>query len=273
MEITPYQFTNTENFSMSLYVGGSGKSVRNEAFSTYFPKHTYYTLHFVAEGEAEYIKKDEKHKITKNDLVVVFPDQHCELKVTKPPYINYWLNISGSDFLHFITYTNITISNPVFKMKENISDLFEKLHSIQGPEPYQQTEMLSVIYSILSSVIKESNQVRKTDNKRYYILRFVDCVENNYGSNIQISDIAKYVGISTSQLYRVVYEEFGMSPVKFLIKHRIKMSKFFLENRNNFKISTIANLCGFSDPLYFSRVFYKYNKISPSEYKKSRLQD
>lgn len=272
MEILPYQFTNSKTFGTSLYISGSGKSVREKAFNTFFPKQSYYTFHYVLQGEAEYIQKDQVHKISKKDLLVVFPGYFCELKVTKAPYINYWLNIKGVDLLHFFTYTSITPHEPTFKMKADLSNLFEKIHNIQGSEPYQQIEMLSVIYNILSLVIKESNINKKRNYKEYYISKFIDYIENNYNRNIQITDIAEHTGISSCQLYRIVSNEFGISPVRFLTDHRIKMSKIFLQ-QEDLKISNISNLCGFSDPLYFSRVFYKSCGMSPSEYRKSKISE
>ena len=188
MKNFPYQFTNTNNLSTSLYISSSGKSVRNEAFTTYFPKQSFYTLHFVLEGEAEYIQDGKSHKISKNGLLVVFPGTFCELNVTKAPYINHWLNIKGSDLMHFLAYTDITSENPVFKMKKNLGNLFEKIYDIQGPLPYQQIEMLSVVYNILSLVTKESNNSKKPDYKGFYISRFVDFIENNYGKYIKVID-------------------------------------------------------------------------------------
>jgi AraC-like DNA-binding protein len=41
-----------------------------------------------------------------------------------------------------------------------------------------------------------------------------------------------------------------------------------MSNRySEYTVSQIAEACGYSDPLYFSRVFKKYFGVAPSEYK------
>lgn len=265
----PYQFSISENYNTSLNVSAIGKSIREEKSSTYFVPNKFYTFHYVLRGEAEITQGNSTFKISSNDIVVIFPESLCELTVTQEPYINFWLNFRGIDILNLLSYTNINATNPVFSPKQNLSELFEKLYDMQGPEPYHQAQILSIIYDIFSIIMKESVINKKIDYKKYYIAKFIDYIEKNYSNNIQISDIAKYIGISSCQLYRVVTSEFGISPVKFLTEYRINASKIFLKKEKELKIGNISKLCGFSDPLYFSRLFYKYMGISPSEYRNS----
>ena len=42
---------------------------------------------------------------------------------------------------------------------------------------------------------------------------------------------------------------------------------------NDGSITDIAHLCGFRDPLYFSRMFKKKYNVSPKEYYRQRLAE
>ena len=66
-------------------------------------------------------------------------------------------------------------------------------------------------------------------------------------------------------------KEVGVSPSDYLLKERMSLAQQLISggvtNRfSSYTVSQIAEACGFSEPLYFSRVFKKYFGVSPSEY-------
>ena len=59
---------------------------------------------------------------------------------------------------------------------------------------------------------------------------------------------------------------------EYLLHERMKLAQGLIlggmSNRySEYTVSQIAEACGYSDPLYFSRVFKKYFGVAPSEYK------
>lgn len=264
----PYQFNVSESYSTSLTVLASGKSVRKETSTAYFPEQSFYTLHYVVQGEADCVYRGEKHKLSPGDILTVPDRSFCELTVTKTPYINYWINIKGTDAARLFSYADIN-ETPVIRIKENLSDLFEQIRNEQGPETYKQLMVLSFAYQLLSTILKYTEETHKTNYKKFYTNNFISYIEANYNDNsLRIPDIAKYVGLSSCQLYRVVTEEFGVSPINYLLNYRISMSKILLKSQD-LKIADVSRLCGFTDPLYFSRLFSKKCGMSPGEYRKN----
>ncbi len=66
-------------------------------------------------------------------------------------------------------------------------------------------------------------------------------------------------------------KEVGLTPLEYLTSARMSRAKDIMlsgvTNRySRYTISQIAEMCGFAEPLYFSRVFKKYYGISPTEY-------
>lgn len=262
----PFSHTLSGDYNISMTVSAVGRSIREKKINWYSSPVDFYTLHYVSEGKGIYSCGDSSFSVKSKDIIVVYPNQPAQLTVEETPYIHYWINIKGIDIENLLSFTDITKECPVFSFIKSKTDFFEKLYLIQGPEPSRQAEMLSKLYSLFAILMSNSENSKTVNSKKYYITKFVDYIRNNYSNNILIDDIAGHVGFSTSQLYRIVSEEFGISPLKFLNEYRIKKSKAYLKKKE-LKISHIAHLCGFSDPLYFTKVFVKHTGCTPTEYR------
>lgn len=69
-------------------------------------------------------------------------------------------------------------------------------------------------------------------------------------------------------------KEVGITPHEYLTRLRMQRAKDILlsgvENRySEYTVTQIAEACGYSEPLYFSRVFKKYYGVAPSHYLKN----
>ena len=57
-----------------------------------------------------------------------------------------------------------------------------------------------------------------------------------------------------------------MTPTKYINNKRLDLSLAYL-TETNLKINEIAEMCGFTDANYFSRIFRARYNISPLEYR------
>ena len=63
-------------------------------------------------------------------------------------------------------------------------------------------------------------------------------------------------------------EVMKVPPMQYIVSLRIAAAKGYLENSNK-NVNEISTIVGYDNSLYFSRLFKKYTRLSPSEYKKS----
>ena len=90
--------------------------------------------------------------------------------------------------------------------------------------------------------------------------------KKNLSYPITVEDIASYVGLSRSHLFRSFEIVMQQSPKEYLTDFRMKQACYLLEH-SNLSITAIANSVGFDNGLYFSKTFHKKKGLSPKEYR------
>lgn len=90
--------------------------------------------------------------------------------------------------------------------------------------------------------------------------------------SFSIQDCLKKLPLNYDYIRKLFKKETGVTPSEYLLKERMTLAQQLLSsgisNRfSEYSVSQIAEACGYSEPLYFSRVFKKYFGVAPSEYK------
>ncbi len=96
-----------------------------------------------------------------------------------------------------------------------------------------------------------------------------DIKKNLSNTSYSLEDSLKLLPLNYDYVRKLFKKETGATPHEYLISERMELARGLIlsgiGNRySNYSVGQIAEACGFSDPLYFSRVFKKYFKISPS---------
>ena len=114
----------------------------------------------------------------------------------------------------------------------------------------------------------ENSIKNKSPKLKELIQAAVNFINNNYERDISLTDISKYVFLSTSYFTRAFKEEMGVSPINYLLTVRVERAKELLRETDA-KISDIALSVGFSNQQRFNDIFKKYTKKTPLQYRKS----
>ncbi len=83
---------------------------------------------------------------------------------------------------------------------------------------------------------------------------------------VSVEELATKYHMSVGHFIRSFKKAYGYTPMSYRIIKQIEQAKNFLSEMD-INISTVSELCGFSDPLYFSRQFKRHTGMSPTEYK------
>ncbi len=98
------------------------------------------------------------------------------------------------------------------------------------------------------------------------ILKAVHYIQNNLANPISESDVAKYVHLSISHFSRLFNAEVGMSFSKYINKLRTERAKELLV-ASNLSIIDICEATGYEEQSYFTRIFKRYQGMSPNAFR------
>lgn len=101
------------------------------------------------------------------------------------------------------------------------------------------------------------------------ISEIVSYIEQHYQSNIALQDIAAHFYVSREYVSRKFKQTFGINFSDYLAQYRIDKAKLLMSNPH-LKLQDVAEMVGFRDVKYFSKVFKKQEGLSPREYKESK---
>ena len=94
-------------------------------------------------------------------------------------------------------------------------------------------------------------------------------IREHYAEDLSLSQLSRLGGYSPSHLRELFREELGLSPVRYINRLRIDCACAHLHA--DIPIWRVAELVGFSNANYFSRIFRAEMGITPIEYKRSCL--
>lgn len=103
------------------------------------------------------------------------------------------------------------------------------------------------------------------------IKQAIDYINRNYSNcNLNVGEIADYVGLNINQLNRLMKKETGQTVIKWLTDIRIEKAKQLL--MKNKKLTEIYSDVGYANLSYFANVFKKTCKETPLEYRRRTLE-
>lgn len=269
-----YKATEKELVSLSVYNVGFQKCDPLYQWGPGIRDH--YLIHYVISGKGYYFIHNNRIELSAGDCFLVYPNTEVTYQADESdPWEYAWVGFTGSDAAIILRATDFTRKKPYLTNLPYGDDLKRQLlhiYDARGNGFEHAVEMTGRLYTTLAILMHGATTQETKNTANSYVQKSIEYISSNYSYPITIEDIASYVGLSRSQLFRSFEQVLGISPKKYLTDFRIKQSCYLLEH-SDLSITSIANSIGFDNSLYFSKTFHKAKGMPPKEYRKKHLRE
>lgn len=230
----------------------------------------FYSLHFCLHGGGTLKTNNKVHKVGVGDLMLIYPHTKVYPKADRQnPWELCWVGFTGGDARLLTDAIGFTPLKPVLPTpttsRERIEETFREIYGCRGDRPAQIVGMTGKLYTCLSFLMTLTSQAFPHNPGLEYIEPACEYIAANYEKKITVEQIAEAIGVSRSCLYRAFLANMSLSPLDYLTEYRIKASCNLLE-KGCYSLKEIAYQCGFTNALYYSKVFKKVMGFAPTSY-------
>lgn len=109
-------------------------------------------------------------------------------------------------------------------------------------------------------------QVHASKNYSPIIQKLITRIDADLTADLRLGTQANDLGVNAGYLSSLFKRELGITYTDYVNRKRVELAEQLLL-ATDFQIQNIAQLCGILDLNYFSKVFKKYNDITPVKYR------
>lgn len=264
-----------ENFEMNVDECGIEQGIPGLGYKYEVSKNA--VIHYVTKGYGTFKFNGKVYNLKQGDIFILLKGMNVEyIASIDDPWEYYWIGFSGSNANEYLNRTSITnsyIAN--CKSNSKIPHIILNMCEISktyNPSCSDDILLLKELYSLLYTLIEEFPKPFDYKDKELhtYIQDALNFINSNYMNNITVQEIADYVNLSRSYLYKMFIKNLGISPQKYLINLRMYKATLLLKS-TKLPIGEVANSVGYSDSLLFSKTFSKHFSMSPLHYRNNQV--
>lgn len=157
--------------------------------------------------------------------------------------------------------TRDMVSEEAYRKMEEIT--YEQLAALPSLKELR-TKMRELLECVSASAKRRQDRTYSKPVKES-----IELIEKHYSQNLSLEEICAKIAVSKNYFCYLFKRETGMSLWNYLTVVRLQHAKKLLEE-TELKSYEIAFQVGYDNPSYFSKIFKKYENMTPNEYRESK---
>lgn len=134
----------------------------------------------------------------------------------------------------------------------------------------EEAPTLNAGYALIGEMLRSYSRLVRTQAIRHYsaiVQKALTYIEANLSGDLSLQTIADTQQVTPGYLSALFRKETGRTLTEHVTEQRMKAALQLLK-RTRLQVQTIAQLCGFADPNYFSKQFKRYYSVTPVRFRK-----
>ncbi len=229
-----------------------------------------YGIYSVVRGSGVYATKNAEYRLKEGDLFFVLPDSFFAYYADcAEGWAFTYITFMGQTAKSLVERAGVSYDRPVIRGCGMIKGEF--LHAIERitANPFGgELISLAALYSAFGYMTtgKKESSSCGADIKREHADNIIKYINENYNNDkLTLSYVANKFSLNSNYMSRLFKEVMGVNFSCYLTTVRLQRACTLMEQGIT-SIKNVASLVGFSDALYFSKIFKERMGISPKEH-------
>ncbi len=274
-EQTYFRFDDTENTTVDMIINICGDQVLKHKFQTKMDvgRKDYYLM-YILSGKMDAVINGKRGVLEGGTAVCISPYTPYFYMPTdgSSDCISYrFVHFTGKNVDSVLKACNIPV-NEIFgvDINEEIYSLWDDLY-YEFRNNFESFDTLGAIFLpyMLMKIGKMARNRNSSGRKLDLSIRYIHA---NISSPLSIEELAAMEFLSVSRYREVFRNVTGYSPIEYISALRIRLAAKLL-SQGDASIEEVSHAVGYSDRLYFQRVFKKNMGVTPGGYLKAFVKD
>ncbi len=223
----------------------------------------YYRVHIVLDGTAIFGVPTGEKTVKKGDLFFALPAVPYSLQTSDDFRCGY-IDCLGDQINNIADHLKLSVKNCVFTGFGDSIPTWE--YNLSMPQEVSDLACKSVLYATFAAIGARTLPIspqRKESTTAALIKKYID--ENFTSPDLSLKTLGKQFSYNPKYISALLTSQLSVTFKSYLNEIRIQNACALM--RQGFSgVKNIAGLCGFTDPLYFSKIFKTYVGVSPTEF-------
>ncbi len=201
-----------------------------------------------------------------------FIEYHFTPSHSAEGFVNDWMHVQSKEMDGLLAQLRLPVNTIVRTQYPELvrSSIQRIINEKRDLLPFYEQSIHTLVERTLIKIARAAAETTVPGSSRKYetglrALRLM--LHDSLDKQWSIKEMACQLGVSPSRLSVLYKERFGLSPTEDLIQMRMDKAKLLLLS-TDFKLQCIAQMCGFQNEYYFSRVFKERENMAPGAFRR-----
>ena len=230
-----------------------------------------YAMEYIIKGENFFNINGYEFTAHEGDIVFIPKNSnHTYYNNKKEKCHKLWFVFDGSIINHLLL-GYISTNKYKYHIKE-CYDIFEQIISLScenSSYKFVNDNFSLLLHRLLITI---SNNEKESESQNYSTVNKIQkYIDENLLTPFSLSMIEKEFNYSKNHIILMFKKQYKITPNQYYNQKKIELACLFLKNTTQ-PIKEISEELGFFDQHYFSNLFYKVKRMTPSQYRKMLTQ-
>lgn len=232
----------------------------------------YYLIHLIFSGRGTFEAGGRKYALGPNQGFIIYPGALTVYRADESaPWSYGWMGYSGDLAPMLTRKAGLKRENPVFSL-ENAEALRALILGAERDMASLRMGMAGAaggLLRFLAHIGQNAPEAPSDDPADDYFQRAQWYIQANLDHGVGVADVARFVGLCRSQLFRVFRAAAGCSPRQWIAQCRLSRAQSLLSD-SHLSLEEIARSCGYAGAAQLGQSFRRLTGQSPGAFRRRK---